>query len=365
MNGAKNKMLLETLRKEILGGKYASGQSYPSVRALERRFGIPRSTIGHALDELFHQGLISRKQGRGTFVTSMATSRKIGLVVPGVACTDFFQPIMSEINQLARENDYTLLFAEVFSMDREERIHQVRELAADFIKKRVAGVIYEPLAEPGGKDANEHILRVFKRANIPVVLIDCDLVPFPQRSDYDVVGVNDVEAGAKIANHLLSAGARRVHFLISKLCPTTFLNRLYGAEAELVRAGRFKKGNVLYAEADDLAALRRHIRKHGRPDAFVCSNDAIAAVFKQTLEKAGLSVPKDVLLTGFADMPVASLMTPPLTTIRQERDKMGGAAFRRLLERIENPSLPANEIFFPAPLVVRESTARRKTKAKE
>ena len=96
MNGAKNKMLLETLRKEILGGKYASGQSYPSVRALERRFGIPRSTIGHALDELFHQGLISRKQGRGTFVTSMATSRKIGLVVPGVACTDFFQPIGSK-----------------------------------------------------------------------------------------------------------------------------------------------------------------------------------------------------------------------------------------------------------------------------
>ena len=356
MNNVAYKNIYETLKSDILSGKYGSQSAFPSVGALVRKFGVARATVHHALEELAHQGFVSRKQGRGTFVTNQGTSRKIGLIVPGVACTDFFQPIVSEINQLARKEDYTLLFAEVFSMDREERIHQVRELAAEFIKKRVAGVIYEPLAEPGGKEANEHILRVFKRARIPVVLIDCDIVPFPQRSEYDVIGVNDVEAGAKIANHLLSVGAKKVHFLISKLCPTTFLNRLYGAEAELIRAGRFKKGSVLYAEADDVAALKRHIKKYGLPDAFVCSNDAIAAVFKQTLEKVGLPIPKDVLLTGFADMPIASLMSPPLTTIRQERDQLGGAAFRRLLERIANPSLPANEIFFPAPLVVREST---------
>ena len=352
----------ETLKHDILSGKYSSRTPFPSVAMIIRRFGISNLTAVKVLDKLKNDGLVRSYQGRGTFVTATATSRKIGLIVPGVACTDFFQPIVSEINQLARKEDYTLLFAEVFSMDREERIHQVRELAAEFIKKRVAGVIYEPLAEPGGKDANGHILRVFNRARIPVVLIDCDIVPFPQRSEYDVVGVNDVEAGAKIAEHLLSVGAKKIHFLICKLCPTTYNNRLYGAEAALIKAGRFKKGSVLYAEANDLAALKRHIRKNGKPDAFVCSNDAIAAEFRQTLEKAGLSVPKDILLTGFADLPIAALMSPPLTTIRQERDQLGGRAFKRLLERIANPTLPANEIFFPAPLVVRESTMRRKAK---
>ena len=361
----KYKALVESLKKNILSGKYGKGNPFPSVRALIRRQGLSNTTVLHAMDELVRQGLISRKQGRGTFVTGTTSSRKIGLIVPGVACTDFFQPIVSEINQLARKEDYTLLFAEVFSLDHEKRIHQVRELAAEFVKKRVAGVIYEPLAEPGGKDANEHILRVFKRANIPVVLIDCDIVPFPRRSDYDVVGVNDVEAGAKIAEHLLSVGAKKIHFLICNLCPTTYNNRLYGAEAALIKAGRFKRGSVLYAEANDLAALKRHIKKHGKPDAFVCSNDAIAAEFKQTLEKADLSVPKDILLTGFADMPVASLMTPSLTTIHQERDQLGGAAFRRLQDRIVNPMLPANEILFPAPLVVRESTCRKRAVARK
>ena len=357
--------LVATLRTDVLGGKYRVGQPFPSVRALSHRYGCSDATAQRALDELFRQGLISRKQGRGTFVTNNATSRKIGLIVPGVACTDFFQPIVSEINLLARKEDYTLLFAEVFSLDREKRIHQVRELAAEFVKKRVAGVIYEPLAEPGGKDANEHILRVFKRANIPVVLIDCDIVPFPQRSDYDVIGVNDVEAGAKIANHLLSVGAKRIHFLISKLCPTTFLNRLYGAEAELIRAGRFKKGNVLYAEPDDAAALKRHIKKHGKPDAFICSNDPNAVVFSKTLEAVGLSIPRDVMLTGFADMPMASLMTPTLTTIRQDRNQLGGRAFRRLLERIADPDVQVNEILFPAPLVVRESTCGKRAVARK
>jgi len=362
MVDSKYQALVATLKKNILEGKYGNGDPFPSVRALIKRHGLSNTTVLHAMDELVRQGLVLRKQGRGTFVSRSSTSRKIGLIVPGVACTDFFQPIVSEINQLARENEYTLLFAEVFSIDRCERIRQVRELAAEFVKKRVAGVIYEPLAEPNGNEANEHILRVFKRARIPVVLIDCDIVPFPRRSDYDVVGVNDVEAGAKIANHLLSVGAKKVHFLISRLCPTTFLNRLYGAEAELIRAGRFRKGDVLYAEPDDIAALKRHIKKRGRPDAFVCSNDPSAAVFKQTLERAGLLVPKDVRLTGFADMPMASLMTPPLTTIRQERDQMGGAAFRRLLERIANPDLPAFEILFPAPLVVRGSTEKQRGK---
>ena len=338
--------VLKILKSEILSGKHSHTRRFPSETALARRFDVSRSLITQVVGELERFGMVKRRQGSGTFVSNNATSRKIGLIVPGVACTDFFQPIVSEINQLARKEDYTLLFAEVFSMDREERIHQVRELAAEFIKKRVAGVIYEPLAEPGGKDANEHILRVFNRARIPVVLIDCDIVPFPQRSEYDVVGVNDVEAGAKIAEHLLSVGAKKIHFLICKLCPTTYNNRLYGAEAALIKAGRFKKGSVLYAEANDLAALKRHIKKHGKPDAFVCSNDAIAAEFRQTLEKAGLSVPKDVLLTGFADLPIAALMSPPLTTIRQERDQLGGAAFRRLLARIANPTLPANEIFF-------------------
>ena len=352
----------DALKAEILDGRYASRRSFPSEVALARRFATGRSTIKRALLELHHLGLISARQGSGTFVTRQGASRKIGLIVPGVAVTDFFQPIMSEINRLAREDGWALLFAEVFSLNREKRLQQVRDLAADFIKKRVAGVIYEPLAGPNGVDANRHILAAFRRAKIPVVLIDCDIVAFPERSEYDVVGVNDVEAGAKIAAHLMSVGAKKIHFLICKLCPMTFVNRLAGAESQLKLAGAKmpKGGNVLYAEADDLKALKGYLRRQkSRPDAFICSNDAIAAIFKQTLERAGLRVPEDVMLTGFADLPIAALMTPPLTTVRQDREQMARTAFRRLMERIADPSLPPCDLFLLSSLVARGSTARQ------
>lgn len=347
--------IAEVLRKKIEDGGYGVGEALPSVRAIMRQHGVARSTANRALQELSRMGLVRSSSGSGTYVRRRGAGM-IGMIVPGLAVTDFFQPIMSEITRLARAAGSTLLFAEVFSLDRKERFRQVRDLAADFIKKRVAGVIYEPLAEPNGNEANEHILRAFRKAKIPVVLLDCDTVPFPERSEYDVVGVNDVEAGAKIARHLIDAGAKKIHFLISSLCPTTFLNRLYGVEAELTRAGLFEKDAVLRAEPDDLAALKRHIKRRGMPDAFVCGNDLSAAIFCKTLEKAGLSVPRDIMLTGFADLSIASLMTPTLTTIRQSRDKMGVAAFMRLAERIRNPNLPPQEILFPSQLVVREST---------
>ena len=356
---SKSSRLYTQLKGEILSGRYAESRVFPSEVALARRFGVSRSMLTNVVRELEREGLVSRHQGRGTFVKKRIVSRKIGLIVPGVAVTDFFKPVVSEINRLARDAGYELRFGEVWSVVREERIAQVRELAAEFIKGNFAGVIYEPLAGPVGDEINPHILELFDKKKIPVVLLDCDIVPFPERSRYDVVGVNDIEAGARIAKHLLSAGAKRIHFLICELCPMTFLNRLAGAESQLKLAGvkMPKGGNGLYAEADDLKTFKRHLKKQARrPDAFICSNDAIAAVFKQTLEKAGLRVPEDVMLTGFADLSVASLMTPPLTTVRQNREQMAETAFRRLMERIACPSLPPCDLFLPAQLVVRGST---------
>ena len=348
------------LGAEIRAGKYAARRSFPSLTKIMQRFDVTRVTAMRSVDELKRSGVVAAVPKSG-IVVRRAASRKIGLIVPGVAVTDFFKPVVSEINRLARNAGYELRFGEVWSDVREERIAQVRELAAEFIKGKLAGVIYEPLAGPIGDEINPHILELFDKKDIPVVLIDCDIVPFPDRSHYDVVGVNDLEAGARIAKHLLDVGAKRIHFLICSLCPTTFTNRLAGAESQLKLAGvkMPNGGNVLYAEADDLKALKRYLKKQSRrPDAFICSNDAIAAVFKQTLEKAGLRVPEDVMLTGFADLQIASLMTPQLTTIRQNREQMAQAAFCRLMARIEDPSLPPCDMFLSAPLVVRGSTEK-------
>ena len=360
-----NKYLLiaDELGEEIRAGRYAVRNSFPSLTQIMRRFGVSRPTAMRSVAELKRSGLLNASPRSSMYVSKTATSRKIGLIVPGIAVTDFFKPIVSEINRLAHEANYELRFGEVWSEIREERTTQVRALAEEFCDGNFAGVIYEPMAGPLGDEINPVVLGMFERKKIPVVLLDCDIVPFPQRSGYDVVGVNDLEAGARIAKHLLDVGAKNIHFLICKLCPITFTNRLAGAEAALNIAGAKapKGGNVLYAEADDLNALKRYLkRQKSCPDAFICSNDAIAAVFRQTLEAAGLDVPQDVMLTGFADLQIASLMSPKLTTVHQNREMMAHMAFKRLMDRINDPSLPPCDFFLPSNLVARESTLSSK-----
>lgn len=358
---SRSAQVFRALVADIRGGRYKAKCPFPSETALARRFKVSRSMMSLVLGELEREGWVVRRQGCPTVVSDMVLSRRIGVIIPGIAVTEFFQPILCEIERLARTHGYEMSFAEVYSASHDDRVRQVRDLAAAFVRQRLAGVIYEPLVGEGAHEMNAHILSVLARREIPVVLLDSDIVPFPSRSGYDVVGTNDVKAGAVLAEHLRSRGARKVHFHLPSDGPVTYLNRIFGAKAWLLERDPKARCAVYRPSDAPGGALSRHLRRHGRPDAFVCMNDAIAAAFRLELEAARLRVPQDVMLTGFADLSVATLTSPALTTVRQDRLALARAAFGRLLARIADPRLPASEVFLPAPLVVRASTQRPKS----
>ena len=357
---AKYKSLVDTLKSAILSGRYGLDRPIPSERMLIRRYGHSRITIQHALRELERLGLISRQQGRGTFITKQGANRKIGLIVPGVAYSEFFPPIVSAISRLAQMGNYTLIYGDMASVGSRNLTRFVRKMARKLIDERVAGIVCQPVGGLGDSDrVNKAVFAAFERARIPVVLIDYDCVKPPSRSSHDIVGINNFDAGRRLAEHLLSVGARKIHFVLHGNPAPTTLNRLSGVRMTVEAAtARKDRHFVLEAEPDNLAALKRHL-KAGRPDAFVCLNDADAAKLIQTLARVGLSVPRDVLVAGFNDVNIATLTNPPLTTIHQPCEQIAAAAFGRLLARIRNPDLPATEILLPAPLVVRASTVRQ------
>ena len=366
MNDSKYKVLVEKLKSQILSGKYDVAKPFPSMRALIRRFGMSKTTVQRALDELFHLGLISRKQGRGTFVTGRRSSRRIGLIVPGVAYSEFFPPIVNEISRLSQKEGYTLLFGAVASQDPGVRARQARKFAGQLIKDGVAGVIFQPLEFLSDQaERNREIVNLFRRANIPVVLACADFVAPPDRSGYDVIGVNNVEAGAMLARHLVESGAKRICFLMRPNRGMSIRNRYRGVAMSFGCEGGVRcRCEQLVAEVDDLPALKRLLRRR-RPDAFICGSDSDAAKFKVTLEKAGLKVPDDVMLAGFNDVQMASILTPSLTSIRIPCKEIAATAFYRLLARIANPDLPAMECLLPVRLVARGSTVRPKGKARQ
>jgi LacI family transcriptional regulator len=91
------------------------------------------------------------------------------------------------------------------------------------------------------------------------------------------------------------------------------------------------------------------------PDAIVCANDQMAIGAIHELEEAGLRVPADIAVVGFDDMYSGALLQPALTTVRQPIRLLGERACRRLLQRIEDPSLARHAEYLPTELIIRQS----------
>lgn len=360
------------LRKEILQSKYAEG-SFPSVAALMRRFDVSRATVVRVMDELKRRGLIRSEQGRGSFILRKGAPHKIAVLFPETGSSEYYSKIVKTISIKAQKRGYALLFAEIETSDPKTQVFEAERLARSICESGVDGVIFQPVAHVKTmEDVNRRILSVFKTADIPVVLCDCDyLLDLAARSGYDIVGVNNVVAGAKLYRHLYESGARRIHYLTIADSARSHQDRLRGLalEHEALTGKKWSESNVLIAHPSDEAALRRHLRRE-RPDAFVCGNDITAAWLMQTLGRLGVKVPDDLLITGFNDVSISWLSSPAITTVRQPTDILGSAALQRLFERIASPALPTAEILIDAPLVVRDSTLRKtkaicKTKRKE
>lgn len=371
MSMHKYRTVVETLKAEILSGKHPVSKSFPSVRSLIRRFGVSDTTVLHALDDLTAQGYVSRRQGRGTFVTKDGSSRKIGMIISGLAeYSEFFQPIATALIRVAQTKGYELIFGDVLSREPEARIREARELAAKFIRQRVAGVVYHPLeyvADSGATNCN--ILNVFDRAKIPVVLLDSDIVPPPGRSKYDLVSIDNEYSGERLARHLMERGAKDIHFLMRPNWVPNVQSRARGVmRAKMDMGGSRQFNDILISEPDDLNTIRKYLKRHPAADAFICQNDTIAAVFKQTLESLGRNVPNDILLAGFDDVKVACLTSPSLTTIHQPCERIAEVVFSRLRGRIARPDDETLTIYVEAPLIVRDSTTKlsklRKGKSK-
>src|SRR4029079_5920262 len=104
-------------------------------------------------------------------------------------------------------------------------------------------------------------------------------------------------------------------------------------------------------------AMQRLLDAPRRATALLACSDYIAVGVLQAVRQRGLSVPADLSLVGFDDMPFAEMVDPPLTTVRQPIAEMGRIAFERLLALLNQAEAPALTRL-PVELVVRRSVAK-------
>ena len=108
-------------------------------------------------------------------------------------------------------------------------------------------------------------------------------------------------------------------------------------------------------------AARDLMSRQDPPDAIFVGNDHMAFAVMDTLRfELGLSVPEDVSIVGYDDVPMASWAAYSLTTVRQPVNKMTDATIKTLLGQIKDPTRKPTKIEIPGPLIARGSARRPK-----
>jgi DNA-binding LacI/PurR family transcriptional regulator len=169
----------------------------------------------------------------------------------------------------------------------------------------------------------------------------------------------DNEAGARAATrYLLDLGHRTVHHIAG---PVNWLDaraRETGWRAVLADAGAEVPGPIVgdwSARAGYEAGLR--LQADPRVTAVFCANDHMALGLLRALNESERSIPGDISVIGFDDIPESSYFTPPLTTVRQDFGELGRRGLQLLVAQVEDGGPSNRRLLVATELVVRNSTA--------
>jgi GntR family transcriptional regulator of arabinose operon len=354
----KHRQVFEHVLADINSGRFKDGERLPSEIELVEQFATSRPTVARALRDLQNLGLVERKVGSGTYVRRSqkpADSWRFGLLIPGLGSTEIFEPICGQLARLAQKQHHMLLWGDFGDKRGEANPELIEQVCNSYVRQTVAGVFFAPLELTEDKDRiNQSVITALEAAGIPIVLLDRDIVAFPQRSRFDLVGIDNRRAGFLITEHLIRLGCRRIDFLARAGSAPTVMLRIAGYREALLSAGITPDPQWVHSGEPADEKFVHQIMAAGAT-AIICANDLTAANLMRTLDMLGCPVPQKIRVVGFDDVRYAELLHPSLTTIHQPCIDIGTIAMQVMLERIENPAFPPRDILAQPTLIVRQS----------
>gem|GEM_PF-905657 len=141
-----------------------------------------------------------------------------------------------------------------------------------------------------------------------------------------------------MVDHLIEVhGCRRIGFLTGPKNIPNAQTRLAAYRTSLKEHGiEYDESLVEYGNFTPLCDAQAERLLEKRPEAVATANDEMAVAIYRAARKLGLKIGEDLLVTGYDDIPVAAIMEPPLTTMRQDNDKVAGTAVDKAWELLEN-----------------------------
>lgn len=232
-----------------------------------------------------------------------------------------------------------------------------------FVGHNVDGIIVATRSNQAGDER----LRQIVDSNMPVVVIGRDF-----RHDLvDVVSADNLSGGYEATRHLIDIGHKRIGFIGAGLENKGNLKRLQGYLKALESHGIKPDERLITGSGDSLSdspgystekmgyeGMKRLLNLPNRPTAIFARNDFTAIGAMTAIKEAGLSIPKDIAIVGFDDIPLAIHTSPKLTTVRQPMRLQGQIASELLLARIKDQGRSErSEHVLGCELIIRESSS--------
>lgn len=275
-------------------------------------------------------------------------SKLIGVIIPQTGSSShlmfsnpFYGEFLSAVEYTIRQNGYHLLISGTGPNQDYSSIAQMRELDGIIILGTYPCSFLDEM----------------KTTGIPVVLVDA----YVDDHYFHTVSINDRHGGYLATKYLIDNGHTRIAFVSEALRDYgVHMQRFRGYQDALKEAGIGLDEKCLYTcdvSYDSSYELAPEIvaRGNGETAAFVTA-DIMALGLINGLKSTGVSVPDDISIIGFDDVPLATMCLPQITTVHQDITKKGSTAAEVVIEAVEGG--PKRDVILPLYIVERDSVRR-------
>lgn len=351
---SKHELLSEWIRKRIRSGEFKDGDKLLSENELARRFGISRQTVRQAVGTLVNEGLLTRRQGSGTYVSyrreaPRGRSRNIGVVTTYLD-SYVFPDIIHGMEQVLSAAGYQMQLGITYN-----RVQNEGNVLASMLESPVDGLIVEP-TKSAFPNPNLRLYEQIVRNKIPVIFFNGSYTSL----NLPYVSADDYAAGRMATRFLTDRGHRRL-FGIFKSDDIQGHFRFSGFINSIQEAGLvYDDGDVLWYVTEDLKQLfspgndRYLLERLRGHSAVVCYNDEVACMLHETLRRNRLSVPEDFSLISFDNSGLATLGGMSLSSVAYPFREIGRTAAGQLVSCLEEGKAMEGRLFAPR-LVERDS----------
>lgn len=321
-------------------------------------FGVSKVTVSKALNdkdgvsEELKEKIQSKAQELGYRFNSIARSLNdnatynIGVIVAeryiGENANAFYMSFYQQIAKQLDEKNYSAILHQLNEEDENNLV-----LPRIYKDNKVDGLILL------GQVSDDYVLMMGK-LNVPVMFLDF----YDELADVDAVISDNFYGAYEITNYLFRVGHKKIAYVGNLFATSSIQDRFLGFYKSLLEHKVTLADDYIISDRDEHGDFIDLKLPDDKPTAIVCNCDQVAHKLIMQLNKDGIRVPEDISVVGFDNDIYATISIPPITTIEVNIKEMTEAVIKRMLSKVQDPTMEFGRIAVKGTIVHRESVKK-------